>query len=88
MHPENGQQLLFIEVPGFDVTTPKRIHLDLRPTGASRDEELRTLLALGATQVADHRGTHGPATGWVVLADPEGDQFCVLRNQREQAGEG
>ena len=87
LHPENGQQLLFIEVPGFDVATPKRIHFDLRPTEATRDEELRTLLELGATQVADHRGIHGPGTGWVVLADPEGNQFCILRAEHEYADE-
>lgn len=83
----NGQQLLFIEVPGFDVTTPKRVHFDLRPAEASRDEELRTLLELGATQVADHRGIYGPSTGWVVLADPEGNQFCILRAKHEFADE-
>lgn len=84
-HPENGHQLLFIEVPGFDVTTPKRIHLDLRPLEAGRDEELSTLLELGATHVADHRGIDGPGTGWVVLADPEGNQFCILRAEHELA---
>ena len=31
----------------------------------------------GITLVADHRGIHGPGSGWVVLADPEGNEFCV-----------
>ena len=48
-------------------------------------EELVRLLALGATEVADLRGTHGPGTGWVVLADPEGNEFCILRNDEERA---
>jgi len=46
------------------------------------------LLELGATQVADHRGIHGPGTGWVVLADPEGNQLCILRGEHEYAEEG
>ena len=38
---------------------------------------------LGATEVGDHRGQYGPGTGWVVLADPEGNEFCILRSQAE-----
>ena len=41
------------------------------------------MLALGAKQVDDQRGQYGPGTGWVVLADPEGNQFCILRSQGE-----
>ncbi|ETK35983.1 VOC family protein [Microbispora sp. ATCC PTA-5024] len=40
-----------------------------------------TLFALGATQVDDRRNPDG--TGWVVLADPEGNEFCILRSQAE-----
>ncbi|MBE7324720.1 hypothetical protein IEQ44_08645 [Nocardioides sp. Y6] len=36
-----------------------------------------------ATQVADLRGKYGPGTGWVVLADPEGNEFCILRSEQE-----
>ncbi|MGL5860422.1 MAG: hypothetical protein ACRCY9_04090 [Phycicoccus sp.] len=39
-----------------------------------------------ATEVADHRGTYGPGTGWVAPADPEGNEFCILRSQAERAG--
>ena len=80
--PESGHQLLFIEVP--DPTPGKnRLHLDLRPRSASRDEELETLVAHGATVVADLRGKYGPGSGWVVLADPEGNEFCILRSEAE-----
>jgi len=82
---DSGQKLLFIEVPDFDVSTPKRIHFDLRPATGRREDELRILLGLGAVQLADHRGIHGPGTGWVVLADPEGNQFCILRAEHEYA---
>ena len=82
--PETGHQLLFIEVP--DVKQVKnRLHLDLRPREGTRDEEVARLLAHGATQVADHRDQHGSGTGWVVLADPEGNEFCILRSEAERA---
>jgi hypothetical protein len=49
----------------------------------TRDEEVERLLELGATQIADHRGKYGPGTGWVIFADPEGNQLCVLRSEAE-----
>jgi Glyoxalase-like domain len=73
-------RLLFIDVPeGKQVKN--RIHFDLQPTDATREEEVARLLGLGATQVADHRRPDG--SGWVTLADPEGNEFCVLRSDRE-----
>ena len=82
--PETGHQLLFIEVSRTPRSGRKnRIHFDLRPRDRTRDEEVERLLGVGATQVDDHRGKYGPGTGWVVLADPEGNEFCVLRSQSE-----
>jgi hypothetical protein len=96
--PETGHKLLFIEVPegAKNATTPadglpgpqtvkNRLHLDLRPRHGSRDDEVAALLERGATQVADRRGISGPGSGWVVLADPEGNEFCVLRSEAELA---
>jgi hypothetical protein len=81
--PDGGHPLLFIEVPeGKQVKN--RLHLDLRPSAGTRDEELALLLELGATQVDDRR--HDDGTGWVVLADPEGNEFCILRSQEEVDG--
>ncbi len=80
--PASGHTLLFIEVPDEHLPA-KRIHFDVRPREGSRDDEVERVLGLGATQVADHRGQYGPGTGWVVLADPEGNQFCILRSQAE-----
>jgi len=88
--PESGHRLLFIEVPEGK-TVKNRLHLDLRPRAASRDAELEVLLGLGATIVGDHRDEHGPGTGWVTLADPEGNEFCILRSLAEleqQSNEG
>jgi hypothetical protein len=81
--PDTGHQVLFIEVPEAK-QVKNRIHFDLCPRAGTRDEELARLLELGATEVADLRGTHGPGTGWVVLADPEGNEFCILRSQAER----
>lgn len=84
LDPETGHQLLFIEVPDTKAVK-NRLHLDLRPRAGTRDAEVARLVAAGARQVADRRGIHGPGTGWVVLADPEGNEFCVLRSPEELA---
>ena len=83
--PESGHQLLFIEVPDEELPE-KRIHFDLRPRERSRDEEVEWLRSTTARrEIADHRGNYGPGTGWVVFADPEGNQFCILRSEAEIA---
>jgi predicted enzyme related to lactoylglutathione lyase len=81
--PDGSTRLLFIEVPEAK-TVKNRLHLDLVPATGTRDEELARLLALGATVVDDLRKPDGP--GWVVLADPEGNEFCILRSDAERAG--
>lgn len=80
--PDGTQRLLFIEVPE-DKQVKNRLHLDLEPVEGSRDEELARLLSLGAREVDDLRNPDG--TGWVVLADPEGNEFCILRPAAERA---
>ena len=45
--------------------------------------EVERLLGIGATEVWDLRGKYGPGTGWVTLADPEGNEFCILRSPME-----
>ncbi len=79
--PDGGHPLLFIEVPEAK-RVKNRIHFDLFPSAGTRDEELARLLALGATEVEDRREADG--TGWVVLADPEGNEFCILRGPAER----
>ena len=79
--PGPGQPgLLFERVPE-PKATKNRVHLDLQPH-TTREEEVERLLALGATHVADHRRPDG--SGWVVLADPEGNEFCVERSEAER----
>ena len=74
--PETGHEILFIEVPE-PKSVKNRIHFDLRPRTGGRDDEIERVLALGAREVADR--------GWVVLADPEGNEFCILRSEAEVA---
>ncbi len=76
-----GPVLYFNQVPEAK-TIKNRIHLCLRPE-TSRDQEVDRLLGLGATFVGDHRNPDG--SGWAVLADPEGNEFCVLRSESDRA---
>jgi len=81
--PETGHHVLFIEVP--DARAVKnRLHFDLRPVDRTRDEEVDRLVSIGASRLADHRDVRGDGTGWVTLADPEGNEFCVLRSDAER----
>ena len=79
-----GPRLLFIEVPEAK-SVKNRVHLDLRPRERSRDDEVAWAIERGARQVGDFRGKYGPGSGWVVLADPEGNEFCILRSEAEVA---
>ena len=58
-------------------TVKNRVHIDVSPYDRSTEEEVERLLALGATR-ADVGQQGGES--WVVLADPEGNEFCVLRS--------
>ena len=77
--PDGSHQVLFIQVPEVK-SVKNRIHFDLRPTDRTRDAEVERLRGLGATELADLRHDDG---GWVVFADPEGNEFCVLRSVAE-----
>jgi predicted enzyme related to lactoylglutathione lyase len=82
-NPSGGPNLLFQRVPE-PKTVKNRMHVDLGPTERTRDQEVDRLLAAGASVVGDHRNPDG--TGWVVMADPEGNEFCVERSDAERAG--
>ncbi len=65
--------------PVADPTPGKnRLHIDVNPTDRDQDAELQRLLSLGATP-ADVGQTGDEA--WHVLADPEGNVFCLLRSR-------
>jgi predicted enzyme related to lactoylglutathione lyase len=73
--PEDGivPDLLFAQVPESK-TVKNRLHLDLRPDDQAA--EVKHLEGLGARRVSVGQG---PDVSWVVMADPEGNEFCVLR---------
>src|SRR3954463_4841488 len=76
--------LLFAPVP-----EPKpgklRLHLDLNATDRDQEAELQRLLSLGATPVDVGQGTLSETMTWHVLADPEGNEFCLLRSRVDPA---
>lgn len=69
--------LTFAHVPEGK-TVKNRLHIDVNPTDRGQDEEVRRLIDLGARQVDVDQGD----VSWVVLADPEGNEFCVLSDRR------
>jgi predicted enzyme related to lactoylglutathione lyase len=76
-----GPTMLFIPVPE-PRSVKNRLHLDISPTSGPRDEEVVRLTGLGATIIEDHRTPE--FTGWVWMADPEGNDFCVERGTDER----
>ena len=78
----DGPPLLFIRVPEGKAVK-NRVHLDIAPTDRTRDDEIERVVALGAKTVDDQRRSDG--TGWLVLADPEGNEFCIVRSAAERA---
>jgi hypothetical protein len=72
--PDSFPGLAFLRVPG-DKHVKNRLHVD--PNPADQAAEVQRLQALGATRIDIGRGD----AEWVVLADPEGNEFCVLAPQ-------
>jgi predicted enzyme related to lactoylglutathione lyase len=70
--------LLFLRVPERK-TVKNRLHLDLSPRDRDQEEEVDRLIALGAHRVDVGQND----VSWVVLADIEGNEFCVLRTRQE-----
>ena len=77
--PEGGPTtLLFIAVPE-PKTVKNRLHIDVNPRDREQAEEVERVLALGATRADVGQGDD---VSWVVLADPEGNEFCILSGRR------
>ena len=68
--------LVFVPVPDAK-QVKNRVHIDVNPHGTDQASELQRLLGLGARKVDVGQG---PEVSWVVLADPEGNEFCLLRS--------
>jgi len=72
----SGPGLLFSETT--DPKTEKnRLHIDVNPTDRDQAEEVERLIGLGARRIDIGQGDQS----WEVLADPEGNEFCVLRRR-------
>jgi predicted enzyme related to lactoylglutathione lyase len=67
-------RLVFVEV-AESKATKNRLHLDLVPRGANQLDELARIEALGGRVVDDRRRLE--PGGWIVMADPEGNEFCL-----------
>jgi len=68
--------LLFVTVPEGK-TVKNRIHIDVSPRDREQDEEVARIEALGARRIDIGQGE----VSWVVMADPEDNEFCVLRTR-------
>ena len=77
--PDAGWAIDFLRVPDGPKRTKNRIHLDVSATDRDQQAELERLLAIGATPVDIGQGD----VTWHVLADPEGNEFCLLRERVE-----
>jgi hypothetical protein len=71
-------ELLFVPVPETKAVK-NRLHIDVRASDRNQAEEVERLLALGARHTDVGQGD----VSWVVLADPEGNEFCVLRTRSD-----
>jgi predicted enzyme related to lactoylglutathione lyase len=71
--PDQLPGLIFVAVPEAKAGK-NRLHIDLRPD--DQDAEVERLVDMGARHVDVGQGDDAT---WVVLADPEGNEFCVLR---------
>jgi len=80
--PGSGPELLFQRVPEGK-TVKNRVHLDVNPTDRDQADEVARLIGLGAGPVDIGQGD----VGWVVLSDPEGNEFCILRRRVAPAPE-
>lgn len=73
--PDQMPGILFLPV-GEEKDTKNRLHIDLRPD--DQPAEVERLIAMGASRVDVGQGD----ASWVVLADPEGNEFCVLQERQ------
>jgi predicted enzyme related to lactoylglutathione lyase len=71
-------KLVFAEVPEGK-SVKNRLHIDLSPSGCDQAEELERLLGLGASRIDIGQGD----VPWMVLADPGGNEFCLLKRRRD-----
>jgi len=74
--PDGWPTILVVRTPDEKVSK-NRLHIDVNATDRDQDAEVERILALGATYADIGQGEQS----WVVLADPDGNEFCVLRSR-------
>ena len=74
---QSAPSILFVKVPESK-SVKNRLHIDVSPRDRERDEEVERLIGLGAKKIDIGQGN----PTWVVMADPEGNEFCVLKTRR------
>lgn len=67
--------IVFVKVPE-EKTIKNRVHIDVSPIDRDQPSEVQRIIALGAREIDIGQGEQS----WTVLADPEGNEFCVLRS--------
>ena len=75
--PTGAQPSLAFEPVPEPKAGKNRLHIDLNPVGCDQAQEVERVIGLGARRVDIGQGEQT----WVVLADPEGNEFCVLRDR-------
>jgi len=69
--------IVFVRVPEAKSSVKNRVHFEICPIDTDQQAELERLLALGASETDVGQEDGG---SWVVLADPEGNEFCLTRS--------
>jgi hypothetical protein len=77
--PGSGPSLILAKVPE-DKVVKNRMHIDLNATDRDQDAEVERAIGLGARPADVGQGED---VSWVVLADPEGNEFCILASTVE-----
>lgn len=76
--PGSGPTIVFAKVPE-PKSVKNRVHIDVSPTDREQDAELERLLGLGAKRADVGQDANA---SWVVLTDPDGNEFCLLQTRR------
>ena len=80
--PDGSWPMIDVAAVPEKKTVKNRLHLDLRADGVSTTDELERILSLGARRADVGQGSDAT---WVVLSDPEGNEFCLLRRSVQEA---